>query len=191
MTTQTTHGSRERILDEAARLFAERGYQGLSMREIAEAVGVSKAGLYYHFKDKEALFLAILLSSIENLEQLVAAARAQGGSVRPQLRCLLRDIATHAGDSQAMMRLAEQDAVHLSAEARQAMLNAYHLTFVGQLQALLESAQARGELKPLEPAKLTRLLLGMAYHLLSTPPDEVEGTVDVLLAVFLDGAALS
>ena len=43
---------RARILAEATRLFVVYGYNGISMREIAEAVGVSKAGQYYHFKDK-------------------------------------------------------------------------------------------------------------------------------------------
>jgi len=58
----------QQILHEATRLFVDRGYHALSMREIAEAVGVSKAGLYYHFEDKEDLFLAILTNN------LVAAA---------------------------------------------------------------------------------------------------------------------
>ena len=41
-----------RIVGEATCLFVVRGYRGISMREIAEAAGISKAGLYYHFKDK-------------------------------------------------------------------------------------------------------------------------------------------
>ena len=51
---------REDILRQATRLFIAHGYSGLSMRRIAEAVGISKAGIYYHFRDKESLFLAIL-----------------------------------------------------------------------------------------------------------------------------------
>ncbi len=48
--------SREKILEQARQLFASQGYRGLSMRQIAEVVGISKAGIYYHFKDKEDLF---------------------------------------------------------------------------------------------------------------------------------------
>nr|HRC77090.1 TetR family transcriptional regulator [Kouleothrix sp.] len=65
---------RERILAEGARLFMEHGYNGISMREIAEAVGVSKAGLYYHFKDKQDLFLAIMHGALDATGQIVRQA---------------------------------------------------------------------------------------------------------------------
>ncbi len=52
--------SRERLLDTATELFAEKGYAGASVREIVEKAGVSKPVLYYYFKSKEGLFYAIL-----------------------------------------------------------------------------------------------------------------------------------
>ena len=45
------------------------GYNGISMREIAEAVGVSKAGLYYHFKDKEDVVWTAFRDIFQELEQ--------------------------------------------------------------------------------------------------------------------------
>ena len=48
-----SHSQRQEILAQARHLFLEQGYHGLAMRSIAEAVGVTKAALYYHFKDKE------------------------------------------------------------------------------------------------------------------------------------------
>ncbi|HBE91853.1 MAG TPA: TetR/AcrR family transcriptional regulator, partial [Gammaproteobacteria bacterium] len=44
------------ILDAATRLFAERGFDGVSMRQVSEAAGVSKANIYHHFESKEALY---------------------------------------------------------------------------------------------------------------------------------------
>ena len=55
-----TADSRAAILDAAKLLFMQEGFRGISMRQIAEAVGVTKAALYYHFKDKEELFVAIV-----------------------------------------------------------------------------------------------------------------------------------
>lgn len=53
--------AREReILDEAERIFGERGYQGTSMDEIAAAVGVSKPLVYQYYGSKDGLFLACL-----------------------------------------------------------------------------------------------------------------------------------
>jgi AcrR family transcriptional regulator len=53
--------TRERILDVALDLFNQRGYEGTSLREIAERLGVTKAALYYHFKSKEEILLALHL----------------------------------------------------------------------------------------------------------------------------------
>jgi AcrR family transcriptional regulator len=51
--------TRERILDVALDLFTEKGYDGTSLREIAERLGVTKAALYYHFASKEDILMAL------------------------------------------------------------------------------------------------------------------------------------
>ena len=52
--------ARQRLLETATELFAEKGYAGTSVREIVDRAGVSKPVLYYYFKSKEGLFYAIL-----------------------------------------------------------------------------------------------------------------------------------
>ncbi|UDY35376.1 TetR/AcrR family transcriptional regulator [Dermatobacter hominis] len=52
--------TRQRILDAATDLFIEKGYEGTSLREIAERVGVTKAALYYHFASKAEMVAALL-----------------------------------------------------------------------------------------------------------------------------------
>lgn len=52
--------AREHIMQVAAPLFAKNGYRGVSMRELAQAVGVTQAALYYHFKDKQELYLGVV-----------------------------------------------------------------------------------------------------------------------------------
>ncbi len=51
--------TRERILDVALDLFIEKGYDGTSLREIAERLGFTKAALYYHFASKEDILMAL------------------------------------------------------------------------------------------------------------------------------------
>ncbi len=51
--------TRERILDIALELFGEHGYENTSLREIAERLGFSKAAIYYHFKSKDDILLAL------------------------------------------------------------------------------------------------------------------------------------
>lgn len=58
--TRKTEQVRERILVEATRLFAERGYAGTSTAQIVRAAGITKPMLYYYFGDKESLFRATI-----------------------------------------------------------------------------------------------------------------------------------
>jgi AcrR family transcriptional regulator len=55
-----TGSTRERILEEARDLYLKGGLSGLSMRKIADRVGVSATALYRHFEDKEALLMAVV-----------------------------------------------------------------------------------------------------------------------------------
>jgi AcrR family transcriptional regulator len=185
--TGTGEGLKARILDEAAALFVRHGYNGLSMRQIAEAVGVSKAGLYYHFEDKEALFLAILLHHIDRVGDLVDQARAEGGSARRQVHRLLTEILTHMRGSQRFIRLAEQDAASLRPESLERMRVAYHDRFLGPIEAMLEAGVTSGELRAIDPGQTTWLLLGMALSGLSTPAERVAETVALIEGVFFDG----
>src|SRR6516164_10468560 len=57
----------ERVLDTAAMLFWEKGYAATTTREIAAAVGIQQASLYYHVASKEDLLYQLCVSSMEQL----------------------------------------------------------------------------------------------------------------------------
>jgi AcrR family transcriptional regulator len=69
----------------AARLFAERGYEATSVREIVEAAGVAKPTLYYHFESKEGLASALLTVPLTNL---VATLKRIVTTVEDPIACL-------------------------------------------------------------------------------------------------------
>lgn len=69
----------------AARLFAERGYDATSVREIVEAAGVAKPTMYYYFRSKEGLAQALLTVPLTNL---VAELRRIVTTVEPPVPCL-------------------------------------------------------------------------------------------------------
>src|ERR1700722_5940543 len=76
----TPRPRREEILDEATRLFAERGYEGTSMADLAERVGLRKASLFHHFASKEQLRRAVL----ERLVQRITAKLASASQEMPR-----------------------------------------------------------------------------------------------------------
>jgi AcrR family transcriptional regulator len=59
--------ARHRIVGQSLALFSDRGYNGVSMSEIANSVGITKAALYYHFTDKEELFLEAVVTKTASL----------------------------------------------------------------------------------------------------------------------------
>ena len=79
-------------METAIGMFAQKGYAGTSVREIAEQAGVSKPVLYYYFKSKGGLFLAIL-EMAENLQkQLLAEVLESQGTVLDRLVLLYRRV---------------------------------------------------------------------------------------------------
>lgn len=62
-------GTRLKIMPAAKRIFLEKGYEKATMREIAAAAGITAAGLYRHFPDKEALFSALVEPVLEEMMQ--------------------------------------------------------------------------------------------------------------------------
>lgn len=69
--------TREQIRAVALEMFAERGYPGTSLREIAERLGVTKAAVYYHFKTKEDILTSLLSDFVAQIDELIAWAEAQ------------------------------------------------------------------------------------------------------------------
>ena len=82
------HGNlRRALLDEALRLIAEKGVEGLSLREVAARVGVSHAAPYHHFADRSALVRALAHEGMALMDERMAAAEAAAGD-DPQGRLL-------------------------------------------------------------------------------------------------------
>ncbi|MFI7211518.1 TetR/AcrR family transcriptional regulator [Micromonospora maritima] len=63
--------TRERILDEALRLFAERGYVGASIRDLAKRLNMTSASLYYHFSSKEDILDQLLAPYLNRINDLL------------------------------------------------------------------------------------------------------------------------
>jgi AcrR family transcriptional regulator len=70
-------GTREAAQRIATELFIRQGYDVTSLREIAGALGIKKASLYYHFASKEAIAESVLAARLRELDDLTAWASAQ------------------------------------------------------------------------------------------------------------------
>ncbi|WP_433891591.1 TetR/AcrR family transcriptional regulator [Streptomyces sp. CA-111067] len=82
--------TRRRIQDVALELFAERGYEKTSLREIAEHLDVTKAALYYHFKTKEDILVSIADDLATPVDELIVWAQSQPRTLATRQEMLRR-----------------------------------------------------------------------------------------------------
>jgi AcrR family transcriptional regulator len=85
MTRPVRPKSKSEILDFAIPLFAQSGYAGVSMRDIANAVGIKAASLYHHFPDKQTLYLQAMARAFEDKAQGFAEALTVTGTPEKRL----------------------------------------------------------------------------------------------------------
>ena len=161
--TTSDIGLREQILVTAKSLFIQQGYHGLAMREISEAVGVSKAALYYHFKDKEELFLAILSGYLNEIETAIDEISAKPVSSSEHIRLFVEYILKQPAEQRAVTRLGSQEMAQLSASSRKTFSKTYHDKFIGKLVAIFKAGIASGEFQAFDAEVSTWALLGMLY----------------------------
>ena len=149
--------TRQAILDAALDLFADKGYFGTSLRDVAAAVGVRESALYNYFASKDALFTALIdadqHSKLERLSTLTDAPIADGREVLEQLAMMsLESFA--APRHEKLFRILMSDGIRL---ARTGRINLYERMGHGRerFQALFARLAREGWLRPGDPEMMT------------------------------------
>src|SRR5262249_26279789 len=128
------------ILERAARLIFQRGYEATSMQEIAEACGLTKAGLYHQGKTKEALLVAIMHYGMDRFEDMVLAKVCDIADPVARLReCMARNIALVTQDSSKEVSIILHEHQTLTGAAKQE-INARKKRYVRFLEASFREA---------------------------------------------------
>src|SRR6266487_2995988 len=176
------------ILTVAKDLFFAKGYKGVSMREIAEAVQVTQAGLYYHFpKGKEELFTKMI--QILFVDEGVAGIGQTLGTMsglRERLNVLTTSLLTLPIDEQFTMLLRDAREYIKDPENQQIILSLRD-RIKQQVTGLFQAARDAGEIRTDMPVEaLVSLYMGMLRESKS-----IKGSRQAaqLVAVLLDGIA--
>ncbi|HET6330446.1 MAG TPA: TetR family transcriptional regulator [Holophagaceae bacterium] len=82
--------TRARILEGALKLFREKGFDATTMRDIAQAAGMSLGSTYYHFDSKEALVMAFYQESQDTLQDLIPEAMTKHKDLASRVRVVLQ-----------------------------------------------------------------------------------------------------
>jgi AcrR family transcriptional regulator len=159
----TTAGDRRtQILRQAALTFLRNGYDATSMSQIAERCGITKPGLYYHFKGKQDLLFAIMSHAMDLLEERSMAAMLAAATHEERLRAILHShvrLITEIEDG-ALTVLVVTERNSLRPEDRR-MIEHRVQSYTGWIRATLEGLRAEGRLREVDSAVATAALLGL------------------------------
>jgi len=182
--------TRARLLNAAAELVAENGWDNVTTRQIARRAGVNQGLLHYHFETRERLLQAAFEAAVRETFSAPGAALVEGASLASTAAALVRGM--RPTDESEPIALFSMEAIVRAARdagVRQPMADV--LTEFRRLVAdRIESGQARGELSPrLDPVGtatvLGALFDGLGMHLL------IDGSIDVERTAYAVAGLLS
>ncbi|HEY4279608.1 MAG TPA: TetR family transcriptional regulator [Conexibacter sp.] len=181
--------ARGALLATAGDLFATRGFEATTTREIAAALGVSKATLYHHIRDKQELLFALIQAaqwrSLARLERIVAADADPASKLRAAIAQHVLQL-TGAGVG---ARLLLREARALTPQ-RRAIVRADERSYTTELAAIVADGQRVGAFRPELDAEVVALAVLGAVNWIDRwhrpdgpwPPHALaEGFADVLL----------
>nr|WP_047167115.1 TetR/AcrR family transcriptional regulator [Sphingomonas sp. Y57] len=151
---------REAIVEKAAELFAERGFLGASVSDIAKACKTSKSLLYHYYPSKEDVLYAVMASHIDGLVDSVETAVAEPGGSRDRLRRLLRLFMADYVGAASRQKVLLNELDNLPQDRRSAII-AKQRRIVDTVQALLVEIDPALAKDKGEARARTMLLFGM------------------------------
>ncbi len=151
--------TRTRILEEAARLFTEKGYEATSVQDLAEALGLSKAALYHHFRSKEEVLYEISVIALEGLLREGEKALEEEDP-KMALLVFMEAHARYLEENFPFFAAMLQGLSSLSPERREATV-ALRDRHEANLRAILRRGIEAGAFRPVDVALAGRAILSM------------------------------
>lgn len=177
--------TRAELIAAAAKVFARRGLDGASLEEIAREAGYSTGAIYWHFSDKDDLFLAVFEAwSAARARSIVAFSEHNEGELPQRARAFADQMMARLGRNPESMLLALEFLVHAWREPklREAFGNRVAWGQLAATRLLEDEVRERGVELPMPAEKLAIVLrelgTGLALAKLADPdaiPDELYG----------------
>lgn len=177
----------------AEQLFHERGYAGVSMRDIADSLTMRQASLYYHVpQGKEQLYVEVTTRNLQRHQAGIgkALAASKDGGVDMRLATVADWFRNNA--PLRLLSMLETDLTALSEKNARYLTEQIYLALFVPIAGLFAEAQKRGEIRALDPGQLAGFFLSLmdsiSYSYASGKADAVvEASVRDALDIFLNG----
>ena len=148
------------LLNHARRLFARRGYEGVSMRDIAGSVGVRQSAIYNHFASKQVLLVELMVSHMERLLEAMRSVVEPSEDPAKRLEAFTRFHVTYHIDQPDDVFLAYMELRSLEEDGRNAVLPLRH-AYEQMLRDILDAGVTEGAFRIGDAAVSTRGILAM------------------------------
>jgi len=155
----TSSDTVQTILSEARQLFAERGFDGVSVNEVANAAGVSKANIFHHFGNKQALYLGVLNASLGEFDALTEHLQPQRAPIGERLQHFLQAYTAHLLQHPQSALVVLRELLEDHSEVTQQLAEQTTNAQFRQLLSLLQEGQLAGEIRA--DVNLTALMIMM------------------------------
>lgn len=172
--------SRQQVLDAAIKVLAKRGFTNTSVSDIADAAGMSKGVVHYHFANKEDLIVRVLQQCYDTLSAAVRGAWSEPGTPAERIRKALQAMwLTRTSGSAEMTVVADMMAqgIH-DPKIKKAITTRFHTSREELVQELVSSFEKLG-LRPKLPAEVVARIVmasmdGLGLHEIFDPPKPEE-----------------
>ncbi len=162
-----TKGRYYAILNAAEKLFGEKGYQNVSIGEIARSAGVAKGLVNYHFSSKENLLIHVLSKGTATLFDQLDYVTERQESTRNKIQAAIEIYLSIASAGPGLTRMAM---IAVFEAAYSESIRKLWLQFMeknlSKFNELIEEGISRGELKPVDSWLITQLVMAMAFEVL-------------------------
>jgi len=179
---------RERILQSAVELFAEREFDLVLIDEVAAHAGVGKGSVYRQFKSKEELYAAAVIDGFAELQREIRSALPGCTSIREQVAAIVRHTVVFFWSRRQFFALLRDPKMLALSQERQYRAQRNDLSRL--ISGVLDDGIKRGAIRPgIDTGIAAESLLGMMrginrYSREYTTP---ERAVDIVTSIFLDG----
>lgn len=159
------------LLQAAASLFAEKGFEAVSMRMIAEQAGVSKANVFHHFGSKESLYLAVMREAIDQSTTSLQRASTSTDSSAQRLQEFSAQHLKVILDNPERSRLILREVLDTQANRGQKLADEVVGEGFSQLVELLRKGQKSGEFRnDFDPALAAALFVAADIFFFEAAP---------------------
>ncbi len=150
--------TKQQIISVALDLFINNGYERTSLTDIAKQIGITKPAIYYHFKNKETLFLAVVNGFLDEMEKWTLSIIEADVSVQDMLQMMFGMLKDAKGTMAALTGTSNSDAlefhtymlmfegIKIFPEVRQ-RVDAFYTYTITALAEKIREAQAKGEVR--------------------------------------------